>query len=127
MQEVPDKVPLMNNIARLTKDKLINVPYLKIWASDNLMSCVSIRGSFTPKEDWKYDIYENSLFFLFHIVPARKGRWYNGKDRATVENVHTTYELKKIRKYTGPIDKVIEKISQWIDKQELIEGHISKV
>jgi hypothetical protein len=89
------------------------LPYLAIKTDDNLMSSVWIRGSFQHKEDWQSSIYYNSPYFCFAIVPMKGARYYTSGENVTV-TLDNRGVGAKFRKYTGPIDKVLRKIQDWI-------------
>jgi len=96
------------------------VPFIKINANDNLMSTVSIRGSFDKKINWNNGVFENSCHFIFFITPQKGKRYYDPTDeKVTLEliggNTHHIINHKH-RKYTGTIDKVINRLKAWLEK-----------
>jgi hypothetical protein len=106
------KPPKMFNIALQASQTLTPTPVFACRASDNLMSLVYVSGSFDTRESWPNGIKENSRYFRFSIIPKGR-RYYNDGDTLTVE-LEQGYKLKKFRKYTGPLDKILAKINEWI-------------
>lgn len=91
------------------------VPYLTVSTDDNLCSSVTIRGTFD--QDWTNGIFQNGLYFIISIDPERGKRYYADGEKVTVSMNSMNYKLeKKLRKYTGPVDRVITKIADWMDK-----------
>jgi hypothetical protein len=92
------------------------VPFLRVTTDDNLCSSVIIRGSFNPQNEWYNGIFYNGLYFTIFINPAKGKRYYEDGEPVTVELSNVSHEIVgKLRKYTGPVDKVIAKIVKWID------------
>lgn len=109
-----EKQPRMKAIGVEARTRLESLaPYMAFKTDDNLMSSVLISGSFDPKDDWANGIYENSRYFRFHITPHNKQRWYNDGEPVCVELIQG-YNVPKFRKYTGPANKVLDKIEAWI-------------
>ena len=108
----------MHGICEQTKIALDGMtPFLRIFTDDNLMSSVTVRGAFEPKEEWSYGIFENATSFMFHISPDGGKRYYTEGEKVTVELISSKWTLPKFRKYTGPIDKVLAKIKEWHGKK----------
>lgn len=116
--DVDGTAPKMQEIADKVEGELVGLaPYLNVGTDDNIMSSVYITGSYDKPEDWTNDIYYNSRHFRFSIVPMSGKRYYDPADKkvtVVLEQKHYKIE-KKFRKYTGPVDKVIEKIKKWIE------------
>ena len=93
------------------------VPYLSIRASDNLMSSVTIRGTFEPREEWINGIFHNASYFIISLVPMKGKRYYTPGENITVDVTSLGRRLPKLRKYTGPVDKCIAKVKDWIEAQ----------
>ena len=111
----PSAEPKMQAICDKIKEKLAGLtPYLKITTDDNICSSVMIKGSFDPHHTWTNGIYQNSRYFQVCISPPKDKRYYEGEEKITVELFNKSYQLPNMRKYTGPVDKVIEKIINWI-------------
>lgn len=108
--------PKMTAICEQTKLTLAGmVNYLSIKTDDNLMSSVCVRGSFQAKEHWLYGIFENSPRFIFMIRPMDGKRYYDPTDpKVSIELISCCHKLTKFRKYTGPVDKVLAKLLDWI-------------
>jgi len=113
-------LPKMYDICEQTKKTLDDItPVLNIKTDDNLMSSIQIRGSFDPREKWNFGIFQNSRYFIFAIVPTKGKRYYDSADpKVTVDLWSSHYDLKKFRKYTGPVEKVILKIREWMQSQK---------
>ena len=106
--------PKMQAICEKLREEL-SAPWLSITTDDNLMSSVTIKGSLDPREEWSGKIWQNSRYFYFHVCPMGGKRYYSPDDaKVTVEMPNASYKLGKFRKYTGPVDKVITKIAEWI-------------
>ncbi len=114
--DVNGNLPKMHAIAEAIKPKLSGLaPYIKVACDDNFLSSVSIRGSFTPVEEWTNKIYYNSKHFRFTITTAKGKRYYEEGDQLTIElNTKDHTITKKFRKYIGTPEKVIAKIIDWI-------------
>lgn len=110
--------PKMLKIAEKCKEVLSGLtPHMIIRCDDNIMSNISISGSFDPKEKWTNGIYENSRFFRFGLFPQKGQRYYTEGENIAVELCMKQYTItNKFRKYTGPVDKVIPKIVKWIEE-----------
>ena len=112
---VPTK---MLAICEQTKKELEGLaPHLSIKTDDNFGSSVCIQGNHTPREEWANGIYENGLYFIIFIWPKGR-RYYEEGMKVTVELSTASYKLTdrigKLRKYTGSVDKVLEKIVKWL-------------
>lgn len=100
------------------------VPSLSIHTDDNIMSSVTIKGTFDPPNEWKNGIEYNSRHFRFVIVPMEGMRYYNtlfpDKDdsKVTVELEHCQSNLSVFRKYTATPEKVIAKIKTWMERNK---------
>lgn len=112
--------PKMKDIAvQLSKSVENLASFLRVSVDDNIMSSVSLRGSFDKREDWSSNIYENSRYFRFMITPPKGQRYYKDGDPIKVELAQKSYKIeRKFRAYTGPVDKVIDKIVKWIKEGE---------
>ena len=99
-------------------------PCIKVKTSDNICSSVSIRGTIDPKSDWANGIFENGLYFNISVGPEKGKRYYEEGDKLTLELYSASYKLKKskLRKYTGPLEKVIAKLVAWINSNQLTEA-----
>lgn len=104
--------PKMKAIAEIILNIPHNIPHLSITCNDNLMSSIIIRGNFTPKDKWINNVYENGNYFILRIIP-HNARYYHPDDsKITIESIIT--KGNKFRKYTGPVEKVIEKLQAWL-------------
>ena len=111
----PKAEPKMRAICDKVSEKLAGiVPSINITTSDKFASSVNINGSFDSRDTWANDIYMNSRYFQITISPPNGKRYYEGEEKVMVELFNKSYKLPTMRKYTGPIDKVIEKIVNWI-------------
>ena len=113
--------PKMQAICDQAKELTGLAPVLSIKTDDNMGSSVLIRGSHTPREEWPGGIYENGLYFTIFIWPKGGKRYYEeSDDKVTVELATACYkltdEIGNLRKYTDSVDKVLEKIAQWLQK-----------
>jgi hypothetical protein len=87
----------------------------KVTASDNIMSGVTIRGTVEPKDQWSNGIFHNAHYWIFHVFPMKGKRYYDPADpKVTVELGNSGIGMGKFRKYTGPVEKVTEKLRTWI-------------
>jgi len=121
--DVGGVAPKMDALA-LKARSLLSAAYLVITASDNLVSSVHIRGAFNTKDKWTNGIFQNGLYFQMFIWPEKGKRYFSPDDtRVTVELSNCSHELKnpKFRKYTGKIDRAIEKIAVWMKSNEVEE------
>ena len=106
--------PKMQAICELARKEL-DAPYLEIWTNDNIMSSVTIVGSFDPVGEWAYGIFENSRRFILHIVPEKGKRYYTEGENVTGELTSMSRRInKKFRKYTSTPEKVVQKIKGWL-------------
>jgi hypothetical protein len=111
--------PKMLKIGQQTQEALKGlVPHLFFNTNDNLCSSVYIHGTFDPKEDWSNGIFQNGLYFIISIQPEKGKRYYEEGMKVTVELASVSYKVTekigRMRKYTGPVDKVLAKIVKWI-------------
>jgi len=119
-------LPKMHDVCEKAKTNLNGLAIvLNIFTDDNLMSSISIRGSFDPKEEWENGIFQNSRHFIFAVVPMKGKRYYNPDDpkvTVTLDSAH--YDLTDsfpFRKYTGPVDKMIAKVQEWLKNSKEIK------
>jgi hypothetical protein len=119
---VPPKMAKVRDEVAASLEKLM-LPFLVVQTDDNLMSSVWIRGSFQPRTSWSNGIFHNSPYFQIRLIPAKGGRYY--VDGADVEMELTTKcsSLSKLRKYTGPVAKVIPKLVKWVEEQPKKDTH----
>lgn len=89
------------------------VPVCTVHADDNIMSGLSIRGSFDKREDWANGILQNSRYFVIEISPSMGRRYYSEGQPVTVSLLSNGCPIK-LRKYTGPVEKVASKIASWV-------------
>lgn len=101
----------MKTIADYAKNVLA-MPYLTVYAADNLMSDVTIRGAKTTPDQWPNGIFHNAIHFIAMISPEKGHRWYTGGN-VTVE-VLSCHGFPKFRKYTGPHETAIRKLKTWM-------------
>lgn len=87
------------------------IPHLHVKADDNFGSSVTLRGSFDAKETWSNGIFQNSRYFIMQIHP--KERYYAPGMPVISEVIASSHKLPKYRKYTGSVEKVLEKIEAW--------------
>lgn len=115
--DVNGVAPKMQAIADKAREKVDGlVPFMRVSTDDNIMSSVSVRGSFDGPESWSNKIFENSRYFRFSIVPAKGARYYEGGNVKVELSVKSHKIDRKFRAYTGAPDKVIEKIVKWISE-----------
>ena len=117
--------PKMQAICEQTKKLLEGkIPHLSIETNDNICSSVYIHGTFDPKENWVNGIFQNGLYFIISISPENGKRYYEEGMKVTVELDTASYKVTdkvgKMRKYTGPVDKVLEKIVKWLQSYQRI-------
>jgi hypothetical protein len=109
--------PKMKAVCETVKAMLeeLGLPDLKVTTDDNLGSSVLINGSWTA--DPPGNIWHNGLCFQIWINPAKGKRYYEEGERVSLELSHCSYKLaqNKLRKYTGPVDKVIDKLRAWVE------------
>jgi len=111
--------PKMRAVAEKAKEVLEGMtPVMNITTDDNLGSSVSIRGAFNPKEKWYNGIFQNGKYFIIFIWPEKRKRYYEEGEKVTIELSDSSHNLKKMRKYTGPLDKAIPKIATWIEQNK---------
>jgi len=109
---VPPKMEAIKSMAKTSLPK-----NLTIFTDDNLCSNVTIKGVFGEVQP----IWMNSLYFIFHISPAHNKRYYEVNDKTTVELISKSYKiLHKFRKYSGDPANCIQKIKDWLNKNETI-------
>lgn len=114
-------LPKMQSICNDCKQKLRNItPILGITTNDNLMSSVTIRGTFDHSSNWYNNIFHNGMYFILHITPEKGKRYYSEGEKVTLEEIGTSHKLKssKVRKYTATPEKVIAKIKSWIENNK---------
>lgn len=110
---IPPKMAAICEQTKLTLAGMVN--YLSITTNDNLMSSVTVRGSFQAKEQWLYGIFENSPRFIFMVRPMDGKRYYDPSDpKVSIDLISSCHTLTKFRKYTGPVNKVLAKLLEWI-------------
>ncbi len=110
--------PKMAAIAELLKAETAGLMgWLRIGCDDNLMSSVFLRASIEVEADWPYHIWHNSHGVILSILPANGRRYYDPADQAvTLELTYRGSGVPKLRKYTGPVGKVIAKIKDYLLK-----------
>lgn len=115
MQEIRDKV--QKELEEYAGAYFLH--FFRTTTNDNLCSSVKITGSFDKKEDWSGGIFHNSHYFIIWIFPEKGKRYYTPGEKVTVELDACSHKLPntKLRKYTGPVEKVIAKILSWIESQ----------
>ena len=114
--DVNGVAPKMQGIRDMIAQELDGlVPVLNVKTDDNLMSSVTVSGTFDAKEDWANGIYENSRYFRFAVVPPKGARYYDGGDKVTLELWSKSYKLPKSRKYTGTPAKVAAKLRAYLE------------
>ena len=91
-----------------------SVPHMKVSGEDDIMSSVTIHGSFDAPETWSNKIFHNSRYFIIMIRPMNGNRYYESTDPNVCVELIAGYKVGKFRKYTGPTNKVVEKIQKWI-------------
>ena len=106
-------------------------PVIKVSTNDNIMSSVKVTGSFDPRDTWQNGIYENSCFYRFLITPQKGKRYYDTTDeKVTIElaSSNASYLIDhKHRKYTGPVDRVIKRLQDWLKKGQELRNQQRKV
>ncbi len=117
--DVNGNKPKMQAIADIYKGMLesLNLGHMNVGCNDNIMSSVTVRGSYDKKEDWSNGIFENSRYFIFTIVPMDGKRYYDDKDdKACVQLLSCGHKLnvKKFRKYTASVVKIVAKMEEWL-------------
>lgn len=109
-------LPKMHELAKEVRRVLKPTAVFNVTASDWLCSTIDVTGSFDAKETWVNGIYQNSRYFRFAIQPKNK-RYYHEGDTLTVELQSQSYKVGRFRKYTGPLDKILAKINDWLAKE----------
>jgi hypothetical protein len=109
--------PKMQALAeRVAKEVGGLTPWMRVTTDDNFCSSIFIRGSYQLKEQWANGIFENSDYFLIKLAP--KTRYYSEGQEIGMEMV-TSHGVAKMRRYHGPVDKVLEKVIKWIKSNTL--------
>jgi len=111
---VPPKMKAVCEEVKAALEEL-GLPDLKVTTDDNLGSSVLINGSWTAKPNG--GIWQNGLYFQVWINPPKGKRYYEEGEKVTLELSHCSYKLavSKLRKYTGPVHKVVAKLVAWIE------------
>lgn len=91
------------------------LPYLVVTTDDNIMSSVWIRGSFQPAALWAYGIFHNSPYFLIRLVPNK--RYFVAGEDMEIELTSMGSGISKLRRYTGPLNKILPKLIKWVESQ----------
>ena len=112
----------MEPIAAMARQVEFPFEWSQIYASDNLGSSVTIRGSSEKKENWENGIFKNSRYVLAMIHPARGARYYDVDEhpKVTIEVVSHGFQFdarRKFRKYTGTPEKCLRRLDDWIASQ----------
>ncbi len=90
-----------------------SLPYVHVSSDDNLCSNVTIRAALESKEEWSGGIFHNSSYVMIQITALT--RFYEGQETVTCELISKSFKIKKkLRKYTGPISKVVEKVNAYL-------------
>lgn len=112
--DIGEVLPKMQTVKERADEVLKDLtPVLQITTNDNLCSSVMIKGSFDPKENWEYGIFQNSRYFQFRVGPPKGKRYYEGGE-VTIELFSKRHDLPKMRKYTGSVEKALDKIKNWL-------------
>jgi hypothetical protein len=108
---------LMTEIAEKVKS-LNGLSFMNVQVSDNLISSVSLHGSFDVKDSWAYNIFHNSRYCIFMIRPMKGKRYYDTSDEKVEVELISSSKVGKFRKYTGSVDKVLSKMQDWINSNK---------
>jgi len=114
--DVNGKLAKMASDAEQIEKTLSILPFVKVQASDNLCSSITIRGSLDTPDQWKNGIFENGRSFLIMIFPEKRKRYYEPGDKVTAQT--SMNRLGKFRKYTSSPEKVARRIYDWIELQK---------
>jgi len=119
MTQLATKTPAMQSLADQVRNATSDLaPFISVTTNDRFGSSVSIKGSFTPREDWSGGIYYNGMYFMLVITCAGNETIYDeSQSKVTIERltIHPNVNRPTFRKYTGPIEKCIEKLVKWIE------------
>jgi hypothetical protein len=111
--------PKMEPMAeRVTASIVGPMQWMHVEVDDNIMSSITIRATVEAKADWPMNIMHNARYVIVSIVPMDGKRYYDPADpHVTVKLTSKGSKVKaKLRQYTGPIEKVIEKIKDYLAK-----------
>jgi len=114
---VPPKMKGVRDEVSVALSRLSAVPYLTVTTDDNLMSSVWIKGSFQPRAQWEHNIFQNSPYFQIRLCPAKGQRYYEEGADMEMELCTKCSTLSKLRRYTGPLSKILPKLEKWILSQ----------
>lgn len=115
--DVNDTPPKMQALCEQVQKTLQGIaPYLQISTNDNIMSSIWIKGAMEPKETWANGIFHNApRYFILSITPQNEKRYYDPNDpKVCLELTSMGRNMSKLRKYTAPPDKVIQKLKDYI-------------
>ena len=112
--DVNGEEPKMKEVADIIRGSLLkyNIPFLSVTTDDNLTSSVTIKGSYTPKEEWANGIFHNSKYFIINISPKNK-RYYNSGDKVEMELYSSDSGVENMRRGTSDIPKTVKKLQNW--------------
>ncbi len=120
--DVKGQAPKMQGVKDTVTENLSHIiqvlPFLHIITDDNIMSSVTVKGSLDPRETWSNGIWQNSRHFMFSVTPMNGRRYHDPTDpKVTVKLTQRGQGMTSMRKYTGPVDRVVAKIREWILSQ----------
>lgn len=111
--------PKMESMAEKVSASIIGpMQWMHVEVDDNIMSSITIRATVEAKENWPMHIMHNARYVIISITPMDGKRYYDPADpNVTLSLTSKGSKVKtKLRKYTGPVDKVIEKIKDYLAK-----------
>lgn len=106
----------MQHIADAVRSAIDGIlPYIRITVDDDLLSNVGINTACQPKEAWVNGIFHNSEYTIIMISSANGKQYYDGGD-VTLELTSKSHKIgQKLRKYTGSVEKVVEKLKKYLE------------
>lgn len=114
--------PKMAALAEQMKESLEKTSLVKmelavytVTVDDNIMSNVSLRFAYEPRDQWTNGIFHNANYVLASLTPMKGKRYYEPTDpHITVEVDGHGLKDASFRKYTGPADKAIARLVKWL-------------
>jgi len=112
---VPPKMLAISDQAKAAVNGLL--PWMTWEVDDNIMSNICLRATVEDKANWPMNIMHNARYVIVSITPMDGKRYYDPADASvTLSLTSKGSKVKtKLRKYTGPVDKVVAKLKAYLE------------
>lgn len=104
---------------KINSEFAAKIPWIDCVADGGICDSLCLRLSFQNKEDWNYNIFQNSPYVIIQVFPNRRWEKDSDSEKYVAELSSWSFQLnsetgKPMRKKTGNLNKIFDHIQKFV-------------